>query len=109
MKTRNRFSFAIALLLTVPAASAFADFGQNVECQGNCNQVNLTQVCQAQNFFPPGTTPVTVSCDDTVKLITGDLCGSNGARCHRTTLNGNLLLAAFCEDRTGGDATVTCR
>jgi hypothetical protein len=98
--------FAPALLATA-ATPAFAARGAvKVECQGNCGNVTLGEICDR---YSVNSLPVQVSCDDAAKSGGQAFCGPGTATCFSNSYGRTKLLSSFCIDGSGTDALVTCQ
>lgn len=96
------------LMLIACNGSALAAQGSiKVECWGDCNRVNLGQVCDT---YVTNSQPIAIACDDTADPGYGPRLGcGNGATC---TPYGNIIrsdsVGAYCRDGGGNDVVVTC-
>lgn len=96
-------------VLSLISGSAFAqnEGSIKVECWGQCNLVNLGQICDT---FSANSNPVAVACDDTTDQGGGLIgpCGSVSCQPYGSLWRSDLL-SSYCADGPGFDAVVTCR
>ena len=96
------------LMLMAYNGSALASGSIKVECVGNCNNVNLGQVCDTYSI---NSRPIAIACDDTADPGAGGRvgCGTGSTAC---TPFGEIirsdLVGAYCRDAGGNDVVVTC-
>ena len=78
-------------------------FAVMVECNGDCSDANLTDICGHYR------SPISVSCARIWSTSLGVSCGDDNT-CHPRLFNsGNgVTLESFCRDTNGIDAIVTC-
>jgi hypothetical protein len=106
MNKKFAMGFFSLLAATLIPTAAFAEGAVKVECYGQCQLVNLGQVCDT---YSPNSTPVAVSCDDTgLGNGTNTACGGLTCRPWGSLYRGDLL-SGYCDDGPGLDAVVTCR
>jgi hypothetical protein len=79
----------------------------SVECNGNCCDNTLGQLCALAGT---GRTPIAVDCKDVDDDDPIDIqCGGNGNnRCSVRTFSTSEPLCNYCSDSSGWDATVFC-
>jgi hypothetical protein len=79
-----------------------------VECNGNCNNVTLGNVCTSWAH------PVGLTCDETAtrgtgRDVTNGTCGTNGTLCRQWgQLQSTDKIGDYCADGSGRDAVVSC-
>jgi hypothetical protein len=97
----------VGSLLAITATSALAEGFVKVECNGNCSNVNLGQICDK---YALNSVPVAVGCDDTAWPGSGGSSACGGSTC---TPWGAVFrsdpLGAYCADGAFNDAVVTCK
>ena len=97
----------VGSLLAVSAGSAFAEASIKLECWGNCNNVNLGQVCDT---WIAGRVPVAIACDDTATPGSGGAVACGGSTCVPFgSIVRSDLVGAYCTDGGGNDVVVTCK
>lgn len=94
-------SGAVPALAQVP----FSVTGVSVECNGECTDLTLGDVC---GFLGTGFTPISIDCSDVDDDGRTTLCRPGDNFCSRATVNNNAVLSAFCRDTDGWDASVFC-
>jgi hypothetical protein len=103
----------IAASLMSAAASAQSVGSIKVDCEGECNNVRLGDICDS---FSPGSLPVAVACDDTAdpgRTFGTVECGNPQAKRRPTCSPYGLLvrsdlLGDYCSNGSYNDAVVTC-
>lgn len=80
-----------------------------VECNGNCADNSLGQLCAQAGS---GLVPIAVDCKDVADHPPGFVCAAPGLntnnRCFVQPLSPNARLSEFCSDTSGWDAQVYC-
>lgn len=101
-------ALSIAAVLAVgavlPASDARAAFVVKkvaVECNGNCNDSTLGQICGSY------WTPIAVDCSDVQEWSSTYACGGNN-RCTSFYVSPSQALSNYCDDVNGTDANVYC-
>lgn len=106
-------STLIAVCLFSAVAAAQSVGAVKVDCEGNCDNVRLGDICDT---LRPGSEPVALSCDDTAdpgRTFGTVPCGNPNARRQPTcSPYGRLerfdLLGDYCTNGEYNDAVVTC-
>jgi hypothetical protein len=92
-------------ILQVP----FSVSAVTVECNGECTDNTLNQLCSLVDPLNPNFTPIAVDCANVQDFGRGVACtGPGDNRCIASPLSPSHLLAEYCDDTDGWDATVYC-
>lgn len=110
MSIKNKLmSLAVGSMVMLGTSTAFAEGFVKVECNGNCSNITLGQVCDK---YRASSVPVAISCDDTATPGNGSssACGTGLGRCTPWgTAFRSDPVSAYCADGTGNDVVVTCK
>jgi hypothetical protein len=93
--------------LWLASGNAHAAVGSvKVECLGNCNTIQLFQVC---NTYLANSRPLAIACDDTAVGASFGTRTCGGGHCRPYGgLVANDRVGDYCNDGPGYDAVVTC-
>lgn len=89
-------------LAPTPLAVPFVVRQVAVECNGNCNDSTLGQICGA------GWTPIAVDCQNVQEQAVAFNCGGNNSCSPRFLVRPGDRLSFYCDDINGWDANVYC-
>ena len=79
----------------------------SVECNSECTDANLGQVCDFIGSGYVGGKPIAVACRDVKDHSGSSGCGGDN-ECIAGTLSRGWNLGDLCEDTSGWDVVVTC-